>query len=92
MEPITDMEYVEQVEEVKRGRGRPRKERIIGDEPTVSKNEVDLEKLLMFKKSGKNKNLDQKLVYHLRKTISPNTIERTIKASMLLVQCVVILM
>jgi hypothetical protein len=31
------MEYVEQVEEVKRGRGRPRKERIIGDEPTVSK-------------------------------------------------------
>ena len=40
MESITEMEQVEhvdQAEEVKRGRGRPRKERIISDVPTEPK-------------------------------------------------------
>ena len=40
MEPTTEVEQVEQVEqfeEVKRGRGRPRKERVVSDEPTEPK-------------------------------------------------------
>ena len=94
MESITEMEQVEhvdQVEEVKRGRGRPRKERIISDVPTGPKKRGRPRKVINVQEIRKNKNLDLRLLCHLRKTISPNTIKRTIKVSMSLVQCVAIL-